>query len=144
MRNRQRSSQGDEARPFCVPIPEAAYCSGDVRCFSLTGEPLGPGTYLSRAQGAGGAARAPWAVGARVDWCPSGGLCVLLASPLWLEAWLLGGLESESAQWSYCLTPPVCGSDSWAAQSPGAQGLAEGLTVLQGASLYIIAVALTS
>lgn len=51
---------------------------------------------------------------------------VLLAGTLWLEAWLLEGLESESTQWSYCFTPPVCGSDSWAAQGLGAQGVAEG------------------
>lgn len=62
---------------------------------------------------------------------------MLLAKRLWLGAWLLEALERESAQRSYCLTPPVHGRDSWAAQSPGAQGFAEGLPVLQGAPLYI-------
>ncbi|XP_064442802.1 cleavage and polyadenylation specificity factor subunit 7-like [Mirounga angustirostris] len=49
-------------------LEEARHRSRDVSCFSLTGEPRDPGTHLSRTQGAGGAAVAPWAVGAGVDW----------------------------------------------------------------------------
>lgn len=77
-------------------------------------------------------------------WTGVRGVAVLLASRLWLGAWLLEALERESAQWSYCLTPPVRGRDSWAAQSPGAQGFAEGHPVLQGASLYITGIPLAS
>lgn len=76
-------------------------------------------------------------------WTGVRGVAVLLASRLWLGAWLLEALERESAQPSYCLTPPVRGRDSWAAQSPGAQD-SPSLTVLQGASLYIIDTPLAS
>lgn len=73
-----------------------------------------PGAYLSRVRGAGGVAGAPWAGG--------GVAPALLAGTLWRDTRLPEGLESESAELSYCFTPPVSGSDSCAAQSSRAQG----------------------
>ena len=73
-----------------------------------------PGTYLSRVRGAGGAAGAPWA---------GGGVAACAARWHSLEGHSAAGGLGKWVGWAeLCFTPPVSGSNSWAAQSSRAQG----------------------